>query len=144
MYFDFRWAMTLYLGSTLLCLHSPGSGVYGHVVGGTSQPDRPGPVSADNDVSRNPDLTQTCIRCLLDNMQIVPCVACHEQLAVLIGGGPVNAVDSGQYGSESRKRDRIGLSAAEKRASFLTCKCCISLNNKQCCKRCSLTKYYGK
>ena len=96
-----------------------------------------------------------CGMCAGDNSRI--CFMCHQQLIQLAREPErffemlqsYNALreENSRFGGEEDDTDQNAddlMLRMEKRSPFLTCKCCISLNNKQCCKRCSLTPYYGK
>ena len=131
MYVDFRWMMTLYLGSSLLCLRTTDNGVTCHVVDTVAGHDVTG--GGVGLILHQEICPPLCF--FFDLHDVHLCQRCPRRPRFWLSGSEI---------AIGQREKRPAIAAAIKRSPFLTCKCCISLNNKQCCKRCSLTKYYGK
>ena len=95
-------------------------------------------------------ITPSCQRCLYHPGDWISCQTCYGRPGLIPYYGftkrshpesdeisQLTSYDNSQY-DDSTSLD------VEKRATFLTCRCCISLAARKCCDKCSLTPYYGK
>jgi hypothetical protein len=156
MYVSLQWVVLLYATSTTICLQ-----LIDNKVDASSINDFMDEFNAlsnlnyANDMDAILDALPVCGMCAENNSPI--CLMCHLQLLQFSRSSsrPTKRVHASnvlqEYMDEAHDDDGddygtvdVLLNRMEKRSPFLTCKCCISLNNKQCCKRCSLTPYYGK